>query len=114
MGFGDVTLMGMIGAFVGWQATIIIFFFAALICLVVVLIQFTITRQNAIAFGPFICAGAMVVILYWGPLWEHIRPVFKLGIQLIYVMLGSLVLMALMLLGLAWLKDPYIEEAEVE
>ncbi len=31
MGFGDVTLMGMIGAFMGWQAAVLTFFLGSVL-----------------------------------------------------------------------------------
>ncbi len=46
MGFGDVTLMGMIGAFVGWQACILIFFLAPFAGLVLGIINFAAGRHR--------------------------------------------------------------------
>src|SRR5206468_1860544 len=39
MGFGDVTLMAMVGSFLGWQAIVLVFFLAPFFGLIVGLIQ---------------------------------------------------------------------------
>ncbi|HEX5472611.1 MAG TPA: A24 family peptidase, partial [Lacipirellulaceae bacterium] len=54
MGFGDVTLMMMIGTFLGWQASLITFFVSPFAALVVGLIQFAMRRGDVIPFGPFL------------------------------------------------------------
>ena len=57
MGFGDVTLMMMIGAFLGWQAGLIVFFLAPFAGLVVGLVQLIFRRDDVIPYGPFLCLG---------------------------------------------------------
>ena len=58
MGFGDVTLMAMIGSFLGWQTSPMVFFLAPLAGLVVGLIQWFAYRDNVIPYGPFLCLAA--------------------------------------------------------
>ena len=79
MGFGDVTLMAMIGAFMGWQASLIIFFLAPLAGLLVGVIQFLLNRSNVIPYGPFLCLATLVTLVYWSPIWNHLRPAFAMG-----------------------------------
>ena len=76
MGFGDVTLMAMIGSFVGWQAGPIIFFLAPLAGLVVGLVQWIVYRDNVIPYGPFLCLATLVVIVEWGPVWKWATPLY--------------------------------------
>lgn len=71
MGFGDVKLMGAIGAFCGWQGAIFAFFGGAVLgmAVVIVLYPFIRRRQGAdgglrIPFGPALVGAAL---LYW--LW---------------------------------------------
>jgi prepilin signal peptidase PulO-like enzyme (type II secretory pathway) len=71
MGFGDVILMAMIGAFLGWQSTIFVFFLAPLAAVVIALVQFLITGRRDIAFGPYLCAGTLLLILNFQFLWEN-------------------------------------------
>jgi len=80
MGFGDVTLLGMIGAFVGWQAALMIFFLAPLAGVVVGLVQLILTRQTEMAFGPYLCLATVGVILSWPALWHgYAVDLFALG-----------------------------------
>ncbi len=58
MGFGDVTLMAMLGAFLGWQPALMIFFLAPFAGLVVGLVKFIVRRDNEIPYGPFLCLAA--------------------------------------------------------
>jgi len=69
MGFGDVKLMGAIGAFFGWQAVLFTLLFSSFIGSLVglVLILFRQAKmQSCIPFGPYLAAGAMVWMFY-GP-----------------------------------------------
>jgi leader peptidase (prepilin peptidase)/N-methyltransferase len=70
LGFGDVTLMMMIGAFLGWQACVIIFFIAPFAALVVGILQMILRRDNVIPYGPFLCLGACVVVVRWADFWN--------------------------------------------
>jgi prepilin signal peptidase PulO-like enzyme (type II secretory pathway) len=80
MGFGDVTLMAMIGTFVGWQPALIIFFLAPLAGLAIAVTQWLLTRRKDIAYGPFLSLGTLILIVWWGPIWNRWGwPVFRLG-----------------------------------
>lgn len=79
MGFGDVTLMMMIGTFLGWQACLITFFLAPLPALVTGLMQFVLRRDDVIPFGPYLCIGAAVVVVAWAPIWVWAQPLFAQG-----------------------------------
>jgi leader peptidase (prepilin peptidase) / N-methyltransferase len=70
MGFGDVTLMMMIGAFLGWQACVIIFFIAPFAALIVGILQMILRRDNVIPYGPFLCLGACIVVVRWADFWN--------------------------------------------
>ena len=105
MGFGDVTLHAMIGAFLGWQAALLVFVMAPFAALLVVLIQFIVTRQSEIAFGPYLSAGALILLVTWRQMWPIVsEAVFRLGPVLLMILAGALVLMALMLVTLSFVK----------
>lgn len=71
MGFGDVKLMGMIGGILGWQAVIMTFFLGSVIGAIIgiSLMVFMRRKDPHIPFGPFLAAGAVLLLLYQ----EHIR-----------------------------------------
>jgi len=71
MGFGDVTLMAIIGAFVGWQAATLTFFIAPFTGIAIVLVKLIFSGNREVAFGPFLCAGAVIVLLCWPDIWAR-------------------------------------------
>lgn len=80
MGFGDVTLMAMIGAFLGWQACLIIFFAAPFFGLAFAIANWVAHREHEIPYGPFLCAAAVVVIWKWAAFWDRTADLFALGL----------------------------------
>jgi prepilin signal peptidase PulO-like enzyme (type II secretory pathway) len=94
MGFGDVTLMSMIGAFLGWQTCLIVFFMAPFAALVVGLLRYFLLRDKEIPYGPFLCLAALAVILYWAPIWDWAQGIFGQGWLVPLVMLACLAIMA--------------------
>lgn len=76
MGFGDVTLMAMIGSFMGWQPIVFVFLLAPLCGMIIgPLLQFAAGRI-AVPFGPYLSASAIVVLFTWKWLWEPSRTIF--------------------------------------
>ncbi len=67
MGGGDIKLIAMIGAFLGWRHMLLTLFLAALSGSVIglILIARGRDRSEPIPFGPFLSVGAMVA-LFWG------------------------------------------------
>lgn len=69
MGGGDIKLLAMIGAFLGWQAVFPVIFVASLAGTVVgvplMILQKT-DGKLAIPFGPFLSVAA-IIWLFWGP-----------------------------------------------
>jgi leader peptidase (prepilin peptidase)/N-methyltransferase len=68
MGGGDIKLMAMIGAFLGWQAVLLTTLLASLVGGVVglvLMLAFGKGRKHAVPFGPFLTAAALVCLL-WG------------------------------------------------
>ena len=70
MGFGDVTLLAMIGTFLGWQAVLLTFVLAPFAGLLITIVQFISTRKSDLAFGPYLSLSAIIVILGWPSIWE--------------------------------------------
>ena len=97
MGFGDVTLMAMLGSFLGWQMCLMIFFLAPFAALLVGLVQLLMYRDNVVPYGPFLCLAALAAILNWGPLWEWAGGLFAVGWLVPVVVVFCLALLGVLL-----------------
>jgi prepilin signal peptidase PulO-like enzyme (type II secretory pathway) len=106
MGFGDVTLMAMIGTFVGWQAALLVFALAPIAAVIIAVFQFALTKNREIAFGPYLALAAVAVIIGWHAVWiDWARNgIFFMPGLLLAVIGGSLVAMGVMLFGLRWIR----------
>ncbi len=69
LGMGDVTLMAMIGAFVGWQPVLFIFMLAPFCGLLFGLLARALTNRPFVPYGPFLAAATMVVLFAWRWIW---------------------------------------------
>lgn len=67
MGGGDIKLLAMMGAFLGWQSILFIIFSSSLIGSVIGITTMLIQKKDgklAIPFGPFLAFGAVLYIFY--------------------------------------------------
>ena len=67
MGGGDVKLLAMMGAFLGWKAILFIVFVASLLGSVIGVTLMVIRKKDstlAIPFGPFLASAAVLYIFY--------------------------------------------------
>lgn len=83
MGFGDVILMAMIGSFLGWQPTLLVFFVAPFCSLVAVLVSRQFFRTSEIAYGPYLSLGALLVLLFWKSYFSQFEGWFSLGLLIV-------------------------------
>ena len=106
MGFGDVTLMAMIGVYMGWQATLIVFFLAPFAALFIAGAQWLLTRRKDIAFGPYLCLAAVVLMINWGSIWEpQARQIFGMGWWVPAILVLGLALMWGLLTVLRFVRE---------
>lgn len=67
MGGGDIKLLAMIGAFLGWPSIPITLFFASMVGSIVGIGCMLLTgagRKLALPFAPFLCSGALLFIFF--------------------------------------------------
>jgi len=64
MGGGDVKLLAMIGAFLGWQKALVTFFLAPFFGAIIGTINLIIKKDHTIPYGPFLSVAAIMSI-YW-------------------------------------------------
>ena len=67
MGMGDVKLLGMIGAYLGWQALPVTILLAAVTGSVIGLVAMRVQSEDrtyAVPFGPFLALGALAHIFF--------------------------------------------------
>src|SRR5262245_41808649 len=77
MGGGDIKLLAMIGAFLGWTSIPFTLFFASLTGSVIGLgfmIGKGVGRRFALPFAPFLCLGALVYLFFGSELMEFYFP----------------------------------------
>ena len=63
LGLGDVTLMAMIGSFLGWQPLVFVFLLAPLCGIAMGLGVRLVTNRTYIPFGPYLSMAAVVVLV---------------------------------------------------
>lgn len=77
LGGGDIKLLAMIGAFLGWPSIPITLFFASLVGSIVGLGCMLLTgagRRLALPFAPFLCSGAVLFIFFGQDLIKFYLP----------------------------------------
>jgi leader peptidase (prepilin peptidase)/N-methyltransferase len=99
MGLGDVTLMAMVGAWLGWQACVLTCCLAVFIGLAHGFGQFVLRRDNELPFGPSLCLAAVAVVVGWRRIWERTADTFDRPLELGAVVAAVVLLTAL---TLAW------------
>lgn len=76
MGFGDVRLAGLIGMTLGWLSVghVLVALFLAFALAAVIGVALMVTgvkgRKDKVPFGPFLATGAMLALLFGGPIIE--------------------------------------------
>lgn len=99
MGFGDVTLMAMIGSVIGWQAVLATFALAPLTGLLIAVLGYFLFGKTYLPYGPCLAAAAILVLFAWSWIWGQTRLFFSDPIA-IAIILGVALAALVILLGL--------------
>jgi leader peptidase (prepilin peptidase)/N-methyltransferase len=94
MGLGDVTLMAMVGAWLGWQPAVVAFFLAAFLGLGHGIVQLVRHRESELPYGPSLCLATVLVVVLWRWIWPRVEPAFADPLLLAIVMATVVVLTA--------------------
>jgi leader peptidase (prepilin peptidase)/N-methyltransferase len=82
MGWGDIKLLAMIGAFLGWKPALLTIMIGSLIGSVIgigLMAAQIIKRDEHIPFGPFLVVGAVLSMLFAHPLLAWYQGLFNTG-----------------------------------
>ena len=97
MGMGDVTLMAMVGTWIGWQAALCGCMAGVFLGLAHGIVQLVLHRDAELPFGPSLCAGTALVIVGWRPVWSRVGAAFERPGEMAAVVLVVIALTAISL-----------------
>ncbi len=83
MGFGDVKLMAMMGAFFGWKFVVVAFFIAPFVGLLYGIPLLVLRDEHVMPYGPFLSIGAVVTIIFRSELTLYLEPLEHLAATLL-------------------------------
>lgn len=78
LGSGDVLIMAMVGAYLGWQPTIVVLLLAPVLALTIGGLDRLRSNHPALPYGPFLALAAILVLFSWRFIW---MAEFSLGTQ---------------------------------
>lgn len=64
MGGGDIKLLAMIGAFLGWQRALLAFFIAPFFGAVIGIFNLMVKKDHTMPYGPFLSLAALLALFY--------------------------------------------------
>lgn len=86
MGQGDVYLMMAVGAFLGWQAALVVFFVAPIAALAVHAVRWIVLSEGEIPYGPYLSLATLAVIVGWNStFFPAVERVLGLGRLLLFL-----------------------------
>lgn len=97
MGLGDVTLMAMMGAWLGWQPCVLVCLGGVFIGLVHGIFQFVTRRESELPFGPSLCLSCVAVVEGWRAIWQSAGPAFERPAEMAAVVAAVVLLTGLSL-----------------
>jgi len=71
LGFGDVTLMAMVGSFLGWKVVLVAFFLAPFFGLLYGLPLLILKDEHVMPYGPFLSLGAVLTLVFRESLCQY-------------------------------------------
>ncbi len=96
MGSGDIHILGMVGAFLGWQAAVVTFFLAPFFGFIPAIAKYArylakrfagrkvIESEREIPFGPFLSAAALTLMFAWPWAWPHFLKFYFESIPVLF------------------------------
>ena len=85
LGFGDVKLMAMVGAFLGWKVAVATFFISPFFGLVYGLPLLLLKGRHVMPYGPFLSGAALITMVFRTSACRYLAPLE----QLIKLALGT-------------------------
>ncbi|MDO5582031.1 MAG: A24 family peptidase [Planctomycetia bacterium] len=108
MGFGDVMLMGMLGIYIGWQGTIIVFFLAPFAGVLFGILRIFAGMEKEIPYGPFLCLAAGIWMIGRNAIWQYLEPALGDPMVAAIMFVICAVLLAVMLFIWRMIKNVFI------
>ena len=72
LGGGDVKLMAMIGAFLGWKLVILTFFMAPFFGSIVGMYMKVRHKREIIAYGPYLSLSSIICLIYGNDILKYL------------------------------------------